>query len=815
MLVSCDPPEKIDYATFAQICRTYGSKAAGLALLPLAWRPDFRAISVELHRIWSSGASLIGSEELNQVQGWMAERSLERFIVRSSGVNESIQDRGKFQSKPLPKNYTAHQLADAIAEIFQHAKQTDSDELVGIVVQIFKEPAFSGHLSNEYRVSPTKNQWSYELDRPDWNPAKGINSKFTTAPDPSDLLRCGNRVPHQHLRSVAHYLADRFKERCHVEWIVSNGTLWLVQIDLEWSERDEGFDPKNDLHVKSPLSLNLGYPGQLTAYSIGSATEWPKLRNLSEFDFDEQNPGPRIYPLAPQLILEGASDAHLLASLTAEIVALTGDRLVVRTDCIQGGIEGFNLPRTDTVSAARALEWCAEVIDKFVAKNIPLDKYTFLFHAFLPARASAWAYSQPGNPIVLVDALWGLPDGMQVLPVDTYEVNVSLATVVKTKSTYKPKFLTELDDGSWDYQSIRSRSARSNVLATPDKVEIAKRTRSIADKLDANAQIMWFCGVPEAYGVGRNIPWFRSREVFDPAPRQQEKLRPFVINNQADLERLPPGRVTLKLSPEASLIRDEGFIDRVIQVAKIRSLPIELDGSILGHTYYKLSQEQIPVILSNEPKYYRKRRKQVFGKIVRDKIPANIAAGGEAVREAKLAREDLRLGLSGKLLEELEELIRARSHEERTAELADVLEVLRGLAGSLSLDWNDIEEASQRKREKRGGFVDGRVLIETSLPRRNNPLDTEELVSLGDLGKVEVKETQVEIPVTSLIATVCGPGFIFSFLGDPMRYRLALRDGTVRVTKLDRGQLTSNAKQTEMFELFETWDGEKKPDGKK
>lgn len=804
MILSRDPPDTNDYSTFMKICQEYGSKAAGLAFLPMPWKPDFRAAPVALYELWLKGCSVEHSKHFKAVYEWMNEHKQERFIVRSSGANESIQDRGKFQSKVLPKDNKKEHLRDAIIEIFDHAKEKDPTDKIGIIVQSYKEAAFSGHLSNERRVSPTKNQWSYEIDKPDWIPAKGINSKFTTAPDPAHSLRCGNRIPYQPLRSVAYFLAERFRERCHIEWIVNNETLWLVQIDFEWSERDSGFDPKRDLNIGPPPALNLSHEVRFSAYEIGTTTRWPKLKNLSDFDFNNKNLGPRIYPLSPSLVLECESNVGTREEVIEDIIALTGNRLVVRTDCVQDGIKDLNLPRTDTASAATALTWCLDVISDFQEKGVEGDGFVFLFHAFLPARASAWAYAKPGDRIVIVDALWGLPDGMQVLPVDTYEVNVLLNSVVKTKSTYKPKFLTQLEDGSWNYQSIKSRSARSSVLTRPDKLEIATRTRGIADKLKENAQIMWFCGVPEAYSVGKNLPWFRSREICDPAPRQQEKLRPFLVSTPDALDRLPQSPFTIKLSPEASLIRDENFIEKVIEVAKARGLPVQLEGSILGHTYYRLSQEQIPVILSNEPKYYRKRKKQIFGKIVRDKIPSNIIAGGEAVREAKLSKGDIGLGLSGKLFEELEELVRASDQSERASELADVLEVLMGLATAFSIDWAQVEETSKSKRDERGGFGDGKVLIETSVPSRNSPLETEEFVTLNDLKKVKSTEFQVQIPATSLIATAQGPGLIFSFVGSPERFRLALQDGKIVFSKLDQRSSASDVKQMEMFEYFDT-----------
>ena len=193
-------------------------------------------------------------------------------------------------------------------------------------------------------------------------------------------------------------------------------------------------------------------------------------------------------------------------------------------ECVQKGIDRFNLPRTDTTSVENALEWCGKIIADFEKRSISKRNYIFLFHAFLPAKSAAWAYAKPGNPVVIVDALWGLPDGLQVLPVDTYEVNVKQNKVVQTNSTYKPKFLTELPDGSWDYRDVKSHCGRQSVLSKSDKLEVARRTAKIADKLGDDAQIMWFCEIPLGYKVGRNVPWFRSRERFRPSSQTGTKL---------------------------------------------------------------------------------------------------------------------------------------------------------------------------------------------------------------------------------------------------------------------------------------------------
>ena len=800
MLIDTAPPSKKNYKTHERISRQYGVKAAGLMFLPEAWRLEFVALSIDVHKAWRQNQELASIKEIDDLLSWLNERSFESVILRSSGSSETLQDRGKFQSRVLERGWNHDALLRELDQIYADADSVDEQAELGVVVQNFVKAEFAGHLSNEYRVSPTINQWSYELELPQWAPAKGINSKFTTSPDPTAPLRCGSQIPHQPLRSVGHFLVEEFAERCHLEWLVHESTLYLMQIDFEWPQMDVGLDPKKDLKLEAPSTLNLEAVTDLQPYIIGSRTKWPKLKNLSDFDFENDKTfGPKIYPLDPQRVLMAIEDKAEYDKLVSGMKALTGDRLVVRTDCIEKGARKFNLPRTDTIGVEDAIAWCKARIEEFEHEGAAIEKIIFLFHAFLPAKASAWAYSKPGNPVVIVDALWGLPDGMQVLPVDTYEINVAQRKVIQTKTTYKPSFLIEVEDGKWDYRSIKTRSGRGQVLSNADKIEIATRTWKIAEKLDEDAQIMWFCDIPLAYKVGKNLPWFRSREILDPSPRQEIQYKPYLVTNPLDLDKVPAEKVTLKLSPEADLIRDDSFLESVIALAKARNLPVQLEGSILGHAYYRLNQENIPVVLSNAPKYYRKRNAQIFGKIVRDKIPASIAEGGESVREAKLAKADLQVGLAGKLLEELDEFLRAPSSQDSAAELADLLEVLKGLANSSGHSWSKIEKLAKEKAAKRGGFKDGKVLIETALPHRDSPIERKEHVRISDLGRVEVRGNSVEVPPGALASTSKGPGVIFSFHEDPTRYRISIKEGRIVLTRLDSKVVETDEKQQNLF----------------
>lgn len=103
----------------------------------------------------------------------------------------------------------------------------------------------------------------------------------------------------------------------------------------------------------------------------------------------------------------------------------------------------------------------------------------------------------------------------------------------------------------------------------------------------------------------------------------------------------------------------------------------------------------------------RKITMATYNKIVRDRIPEIIEAQGKKCRVSVVSGEELVLGLEAKLLEEIEEFTSGgRSLEE----LADVLEVVDGLAQHLRSSFEEVLELKQRKREERGGFSQGLLL---------------------------------------------------------------------------------------------------------
>ncbi len=94
-------------------------------------------------------------------------------------------------------------------------------------------------------------------------------------------------------------------------------------------------------------------------------------------------------------------------------------------------------------------------------------------------------------------------------------------------------------------------------------------------------------------------------------------------------------------------------------------------------------------------------------KLVRDKIPEILMRQGKKFRIiGYLKGPELVNALIGKLYEEVREFEKSRNIEE----LADILEVVDGLASALGSNLQEVLELKKRKQEERGGFYRGIVI---------------------------------------------------------------------------------------------------------
>lgn len=98
---------------------------------------------------------------------------------------------------------------------------------------------------------------------------------------------------------------------------------------------------------------------------------------------------------------------------------------------------------------------------------------------------------------------------------------------------------------------------------------------------------------------------------------------------------------------------------------------------------------------------------KLYDKLVRDRIPEIIEADGKTC-ETRIANRAEKIGyLLDKIGEETEELRSSLSVEE----MADLLEVVYSLEEEIGLDKQEVEAIRLEKKEKRGGFAKGIVLL--------------------------------------------------------------------------------------------------------
>jgi predicted house-cleaning noncanonical NTP pyrophosphatase (MazG superfamily) len=121
-------------------------------------------------------------------------------------------------------------------------------------------------------------------------------------------------------------------------------------------------------------------------------------------------------------------------------------------------------------------------------------------------------------------------------------------------------------------------------------------------------------------------------------------------------------------------------------------------------------------------------------KLVRDKIPQIIRETGAEPRIRTATEDEFRALLRVKLREEVDEFLNS---DDDPAELADILEVLLALVGSLGFDHEHLEKLRTAKVSERGGFAD-RIVWSGNDPARARHLrgfDEQRLTRSGQVLK--------------------------------------------------------------------------------
>lgn len=426
-----------------------------------------------------------------------------------------------------------------------------------------------------------------------------------------------------------------------------------------------------------------------------------------------------------------------------------------------------------------------------------LEDLAFVAHRFIAAHASAWVRAEPGNPLVEIHSLWGLPDALQYCAYDIWEVHVPTETATEYPD-YKSHMLIAREEGGWNYVRIENAFGRSLSIGRREALDLATRTAAIADRLGEPCHVMWFVGCVAPDGAKFNIPWYWTKAHATEKNSDRTNYQVISVASHADLEAFKKRtgsmtRFALEVIPNnQNLMRDMNFIREIGVAAKAAGIPVILSGSTLAHAYFELNRQGCVVVARGEKEHSRVRRNTFLGKIVRDKIPGRIAERQEAEITRRIPVSLKKGFLTSKLLEEALEVRNAQTPDEKRTELGDLLEVVRALIKSEGFTFEEVITEADRKKQKAGGFDQGLVLMQTGILGRDR-----QLMADNDRPPTQVLARRTSPDTYELPFTFFGfmdldqpRSLVFEDFG--VRIDLALRNDKIEM------QISRNAEQLEL-----------------
>lgn len=95
---------------------------------------------------------------------------------------------------------------------------------------------------------------------------------------------------------------------------------------------------------------------------------------------------------------------------------------------------------------------------------------------------------------------------------------------------------------------------------------------------------------------------------------------------------------------------------------------------------------------------------KLYNKLVRDKVPEIMRAGGEEPKTRVLDETEYKKQIRLKLLADAGEVRVAASRDDLVKELADVLEIVESIAAVEGIPLEDVRSTQTARRAERGGF---------------------------------------------------------------------------------------------------------------
>lgn len=739
-----------------------GEKAFGLSCLPKLWTLPFVVVSDELLSLYKNCTS----EKSNQlIKHWNEQiikavqsvgiTNQDNIIVRSSGCSEGLKERGKFYSSEGTLENLIKPLTDCLERL---ACDTNlNTQRIPLVIQKLIIPISSkGHLSNERRCYEEKRDWLCEFEelKTDRSKIFPINirnwrKKILVDEFTDKVLMCNLSARVSEVLKIAASWAYEKKLRLHFEWVWDGNAIYLVQVDQE--HEVDGVDPTKIYQSKS-TKQRVFIPKCLKQINEQHAKRYNKIRNV--FTYIKLGlPSTKLYALDDQSVINDLALGKVASGLESDLKELVKGSLVIRIDIATEDLNRRQLlPRTQEVrDLGSALKWLKE--ESANIQNIKMqDDLVFIFHNFVQANSSAFAYAAPGERKVQIEALWGLPEGLYYNAHDKYVVDTQTPRVdeldydhinrfkIWEKRNFKRYFVTPNENGQWTSKILMPPYDWQGTIKNEKWIrEIALESRRIAEEEGKALSIMWFIDVSNECCPGKVLPWYH--EHYDPRRTSRSLTHrtktPFdeslVIRTNDDIEVLrqeatikPSSVRRIRIQPQdEKLLRNKNTLREIGELSKKIDAVVLLEGGVLSHAYYQLMETNAIVEVLHP--FENIEGKREFNKLVRDKVVLNIKHRGEVVDSTQLSGEHLLRALREKLIEESFEVLDAIDQDSIVDELADVSEVIDGILSNLGVSRDKLQQKQKQKRDKAGGFKDGTVLLETQ-----NPLPTKKEVQIEE-----------------------------------------------------------------------------------
>ncbi len=722
-----------------------GWKAYGLSSLYHEWVPPFFVIT----------ASCLGERSDEQIKSWVTECNARcgigsgQVIIRSSGTAETIQSRGRLKSESCSQS----QVVSKIRRLITQLPEMPADAKVHWIVQEYIIPKRKGLLSNERRLSYENRDWVVEFE------PQGSKNGYT-APvavrswrDGTDIidsrLTCTTEaaIPIR-LKLVAMW-ATQLSSRCLFEWVWDGRVIHMVQADI--AEPAKGINPRSLI----PARIESSGPLSLRVFRVGNDVDFRLYRKLRNAKLYEElgYSMPAFYVVDNAELVHSILTGHIPSELAHDLAELTRRPLIIRTDGLSIPAEKREmLPRSDELrSQAEATQWLMMKFKAIIEENdLQECAISLIAHHFIPSVSSAWARAEPGNRIVRIESLWGIPEGLYWYSHDTFEVDTSTTYLppgglpvpsdykFEEHLRYKGTFVAPDENGQWKpFQTADKYAWRSSITKRKWLSEIAYITRQVAETETNAVAVMWFVDNHNQATKHKVLPWFHSKSELTGKPsaaprRKRTSGKDFTIRVVDDWDRLKQELGSLRqierviVDPtDQELIRNLKFAEELADLASTHKVVVEFSGGILSHAYYILQRKGVQVECIDL--FGADVDVDSFYKIVRDRIPEIIEGRGEHIETVTLIDDALLISLQRKIVEEAFEVLDAKSGPELIGELADVQAVIRALCRVLGIDIGEVEAEREKKEKRRGEFEKGLMLIETATPHsiRNQPRQTD------------------------------------------------------------------------------------------